>query len=420
MELFNTLRTALIGLRTNKVRSVLTVLGIVIGIGAVILMMSLGQGAQNLIIGQIASLGSNNIFIEPGAWSKEMEKGSMMQSAMEEFDIKTLKYEDALAIEKEPTIEMAAPFVMGVDRAVYKNVSKKVTFFGTTPDGLEIFDSRCVLGRAFTEQEVKSMARVVVLGAKIKEDLFGDEDPIGKMIRIKKTNLRVVGMLEEQGTQMFMNMDDIIYVPIVTTQKLLLGEEHLRWIIARAKNERVIDEAVYNIRLLLRERHGIYNPENDLAKDDFKVMSQQETAEMLGAVIGIMTVFLSCVAAISLIVGGIGIMNIMLVSVAERTHEIGLRKAVGARSKDILSQFLLEAIVLTLTGGIIGIISGAAVSWLASIALGQLLQVNWQFTISISSILLAFAVASVIGLTFGIYPASKAARLSPIEALRYE
>jgi putative ABC transport system permease protein len=264
------------------------------------------------------------------------------------------------------------------------------------------------------------MARVVVLGNSIKEDLFADEDPIGKIVRIKKTNFRIIGVLKEQGTQMFMNMDEIIYVPIITAQKLLTGQDHLRWIIARAKNEEVIDTAVYNIRLLLRERHGIYNPENDLGKDDFKVMSQAETAEMMEAVIGILTALLSCIAAISLVVGGIGIMNIMLVSVAERTHEIGLRKAVGARSKDILNQFLLEAMVLTLAGGIIGIISGIAVSLLASIVLGQLLQVGWQFTISISSILLAFAVASAIGLIFGIYPARKAAKLSPIEALRYE
>jgi len=420
MKFIDSLQTALKSLKANKTRSILTMLGIIIGIGAVVSVLSLGSGAKKLIVGQIVSMGSNTIFIEPGAWNEKMEKGSMLESATEEFDIKTLKYEDALEIKKDPNIDMVAPFVIGVDRIVYKNNNRKITFMGTTPDALEINNTFPVLGNPITEADVKSMARKVFLGHKINQELFGDENPIGKIVRIKKQNFIVMGVGEEQGTQMFMDLDNVVYVPLTTAQKLLTGSDHLRWIVARVKNEDKIDETVENIRLTIRERHNIYNPEGDTAKDDFKIMSQKETAKMLNAITGIFTIFLSSIAAISLIVGGIGVMNIMLVSVTERTKEIGLRKAVGAQRKDILEQFLIEAVVLTFLGGTIGIIFGIILSYLSGIVLGNLLETNWEFIISIKSIILAFAVTTIIGLGFGVFPARKAANLSPIEALRYE
>ena len=420
MKFIDSLQTALKSLKANKTRSILTMLGIIIGIAAVVSVLSLGSGAKKLIVGQIVSMGSNTIFIEPGAWNEKMEKGSMLESATEEFDIKTLKYEDALEIKKDPNIDMVAPFVIGVDRIVYKNNNRKITFMGTTPDALEINNTFPVLGNPITEADVKSMARKVFLGHKINQELFGDENPIGKIVRIKKQNFIVMGVGEEQGTQMFMDLDNVVYVPLTTAQKLLTGSDHLRWIVARVKNEDKIDETVENIRLTIRERHNIYNPEGDTAKDDFKIMSQKETAKMLNAITGIFTIFLSSIAAISLIVGGIGVMNIMLVSVTERTKEIGLRKAVGAQRKDILEQFLIEAVVLTFLGGTIGIIFGIILSYLSGIVLGNLLETNWEFIISIKSIILAFAVTTIIGLGFGVFPARKAANLSPIEALRYE
>ena len=420
MKFINFLKIAITGLKTNKVRSFLTMLGIIIGIASVILMLSLGTGAHNLIIGQIVSLGSNNIFIEPGAWSEKMEQGKMMQSMLEEFDIKTLTLDDAKAIAKEPTVEMVAPFTLGVERAVYKNTSKKITFTGCTETAAKITDSEIILGRAISDADVKSMARVTVLGYEIAQDLFGEENPLGKTIRIKKTNFKVIGVREQQGTQAFMNLDAYVYIPITTTQKLLLGISHIRQVIVKAKNADVVDEAVYNIRLLLRERHNIYNPEGDPGKDDFKIMSQEETAEMLGTVTSILTVLLSSIAAIALIVGGIGIMNIMLVSVTERTREVGLRKAVGARKKDILYQFLVEAIVLTVFGGIIGIILGIVLSYLSGIVISSMIGLEWGFIVPLDAIALAFGVSSAIGLVFGIYPAHKASQLSPIDALRYE
>ncbi len=418
MNIFYSFKTALIGLKTNKVRSFLTILGIIIGIAAVVAMMSLGAGAENLIVGQIMSMGSNNIFIEPGSF--DPKKTSMMEAMMKEMEIKTLKISDAKAIKNLPEIEEAAPLVVGMDKVVYKDINKKITFLGTTPAAHIVEGTNIILGRDFTDAEVKSQARVAVLGYKITQDLFGDENPIGKTIRIKKTNFKVIGVLEERGSQTFMNLDEYIYVPITTAQKLLLGIDHIRWIIAKAKNENVVDEAVADIRLLLRDRHNIYNPQGDLTKDDFRVMSQVEATNTLSSVMEIFTLFLASIAAIALVVGGIGIMNIMLVSVTERTKEIGLRKAVGARRKDILYQFLLEALVLTFLGGVIGVILGVIGSFFGGMVFGKMLNTNWGFFISFKAIGLGLGVSTVVGLAFGIYPARKAAQLSPIEALRYE
>ncbi len=417
MKFNNSFKTAIIGLKTNKTRSFLTVLGIVIGIASVILMMSLGDGAQNLILKQIMSMGANNIYVEPGAFAGG---GDMTQQMMEGMEIKTLTFEDMETIEKDPLVEMVAPIVVSVSRAVYKNNDEKITLYGTTPAFNKITDARTILGSDFTDFDVRSMSKVIVLGYKIKEDLFENENPIGKIIRIKQTNFRVIGVMEEQGTQMFQSLDEYVYIPITTAQKFLLGINHVQSSVVKIVSQDKIDEAVEGIRLMLRERHNIYNPEGDLDKDDFKVVSGKETADIMNTVTSILTLLLSSVAAIALIVGGVGIMNIMLVSVAERTREIGLRKAVGARKKDILYQFLIESVVLTVLGGILGILLGAIFSYLTSIALTMALGIKWDFVLSLSSIILAFGVATSIGLIFGIYPARKAAKLSPIDALRYE
>lgn len=420
MKFIDYFKTALIGLRTNKTRSFLTILGIVIGISSVVTMVSIGSGAQNIIISQISSIGPTNIFIEPGGQPKEMNRGHGMQAMLEEFDITTLTQDDALAIEQDPLIKDVASFVMGVDKLIYGNKNKKITYMGMTPLGIDMFDAKIEMGVNITDNDVKSMARKMVIGTKIKEDLFGDEDPIGKTVRMQKINFKIIGVLEEKGMQMFINMDEAVYVPLTTAQKVLLGQDHLRWIIARVISENKIDEAIHNVRLTLRERHDIYNPEGDTSKDDFKITSQQETAEILTTVTGVFATFLSAVAAIALVVGGIGIMNIMLVSVTERTREIGLRKSVGATKKDILWQFLLEAVNLTFLGGLIGILFGFLVSFGTSLIFGKMLGLNWKFIFPLSSVVTAFLVSTLIGLIFGIYPARKASELSPIEALRHE
>jgi len=418
MEFIDFLKTSFNTLMANKTRSFLTTLGIVIGISSVIVMVSIGSGAQKLIVNQISAMGSNTIFIEPGAF--DPKKSSMTQTAIEEAEVKTLKYSDALAISKLPGVEMVAPWVMGVETVVYQDKNKRVTFIGTTPENQKIDGTSPILGRGLEDGDVKSMDRVVLLGYKVSKDLFGDENPIGKTLRIKNINFKVIGVLEEKGGGAFMNPDDYIYLPLTTAQKLLLGIDYVRVIVVKAESEQVIDSLVQEMREILRQRHHIFNPENDLTKDDFKITTQVEATEMLSSVLSVLTLFLSSVAAIALVVGGIGIMNIMFVSVTERTKEIGLRKAVGARKKDILIQFLVEAVVLTFLGGIGGIILGAGVSFLAGLILGHLLNQPWVFVLSVKAIIIAVSISVGTGLVFGIYPAYKAANLSPIQALRYE
>ena len=415
MKYKDSIKISLITLKTNKMRSALTMLGIVIGVGSVIIMMSLGSGAQNLIVGQIASMGSNNIYIEPGS-----PAGSMSQQVIDQLGKVNLKAKDAEEIAKDPNVERVSVMLYGNGIVSYAGEDKKITFMGIDSEAMSISDLSIMSGRGINEDDVTGMARIVVLGYKLSRDLFGEEDPLGKFIRIKKLNLKVVGILEEKGGQIFQTFDDYAYIPITTTQKLLMGVDYINAILVQAKNEKVIDEIVENARIILREQHGIYNPEGDLTKDDFKVMSQVETASMITQITGALTAFLSSIAAIALIVGGIGIMNIMLVSVTERTKEIGLRKAVGARNKDILNQFLIESITLTLLGGTIGFIGGVSFSFLCSVVISQLLKTNWGFTIPVGAVVLAFGVAAIVGLIFGIYPAKKAAKLNPIEALRHE
>lgn len=418
MKIKESIKISITALRANKSRSALTMLGIIIGVGAVILMMSLGKGAQNLILGQIQSLGSNTIYIEPGSFDPQGGFGTEM--VLEEMTIKTLKLKDIEAIEKDSLVDMAYPMVYGVARAVYRNNDEKITYIGVTPEAYIMDDWHTAIGRDISEDEVTGMAKVATLGHKIAKDLFDEEDPIGKTIRIKKTNFRVIGVMEERGMEMFQNYDEYVYIPVTTAQKLLLGIDHLNAITVRAVNEDAVNQLMENIRLILRETHNIHNPEGDLSKDDFKVMSQVEASDMMAQITGVLTAFLSSIAAIALFVGGIGIMNIMLVSVTERTREIGLRKAVGAKNKDILNQFLIESITLTVLGGIIGFIGGTLLSLVASIGLSQVLNTDWSFVVPFGAIVLAFSVSALVGLVFGIYPARKASKLNPIEALRHE
>jgi putative ABC transport system permease protein len=415
MKLKDSIRISFNTLRTNRMRSALTMLGIIIGVGSVIIMMSLGRGAQNLIIGQISSLGSNNIYIEPGS-----STGSFSQQAIDQLSQKSLKYADALAIKKDSTVAQVSVMVYGNGRIAYQGEDKKITFIGIDSGAMEISNLSVMDGRNIDDDDVRGMTRVTVLGYKLGKDLFGEDDPVGKNVTIKNLTLRVVGVLEEKGGQIFQTFDDYAYIPVSTVQKLMLGIDYVNAILVKAKDEKSIDQAVENIRLILRERHNIYNPEGDLSKDDFKAMSQVETADMMKQITGVLTAFLSSIAAIALIVGGIGIMNIMLVSVTERTREIGLRKAVGARNKDIMNQFLIESVTLTLFGGIIGFIGGTSFSLATSVILSKVLKINWAFSIPFGAVVLAFGVATIIGLIFGIYPARKASKLNPIEALRHE
>lgn len=414
MRSLDAFKTATLGLRHAPLRSLLTMLGIVIGIASVILLMSIGTSTQKLILQQVQGIGSNLIFIVPGA-----TRGSRLSSppSVQGVVIKTLVKEDLDALTREPTIAAAAPEVRGQAKIIYENNDTTVAFEGTTSDFFAIRNFMTEKGRPFTPSEVQSLGRVVVIGSEIAQTLFRQRDPIEKTVRLKNTTFQVIGVLEKKGLGPFgIDQDNLVIIPITIAQKQLLGIDYYNVITAKARDAYNIEFAKSRIISVLRRNHRVTDPD----KDDFTIRTQEDALSLLGDITSIMTVFLTSIAFISLIVGGIGIMNIMMVSVVERTREIGLRKAVGATRFDILQQFLWEAIMLTLLGGIIGISFGALLTAGAYAVLTRVLPTGWTFALPLQAIMLALIVSTVTGLVFGIYPARQASRKSPIEALRYE
>lgn len=406
---------SLVALLANKARSFLTMLGIIIGVAAVIIIVSVGAGAQSLIVAQVKSLGTNLVGIMPG---KSEEKGP--PASVMGVVITTLTYEDALALRDKknvPNFVEVAGYSMGNGTASWQSNSYDTTLRGSTVGYLAVEGGEVAEGRFFTEEEENSLARVVVLGSKAKDEIFGNSDAVGERIKIKKHTFEVIGVMKERGKIAFQDYDDQIIIPIKTAQKLLFGINHLGLIRAKVDYEENMDKAMEDAVVTLRERHDITDKSG--ASDDFTISSAAEALDMITTITDALRFFLAAMAALSLLVGGIGIMNIMLVSVTERTREIGLRKAVGANNSNITTQFLIEAIIITSIGGVIGIISGVIFSFLIAIVI-QALDYDWTFSVSIWSILLALFVAMIIGLIFGLYPARKASKLEPVEALRYE
>jgi putative ABC transport system permease protein len=390
-------------------------LGIIIGVGAVIVIMAVGAGAQNLILAQVKTLGTNLIGVLPGASEDKGPPTSVMGIV-----ITTLTYEDAMALKEKKNV----PNITGVV-AYYKDVgsvswganSYDTNLSGCTVDYIEVEGGKVASGRFFTADEETNLSRVAVLGSTVKKEVFGDSDAIGEKIRIKKHTFDVIGVMEDRGTVAFQNYDDQVFIPIKTMQKLIAGVNHIGLLRAKVDTLENMDAAIGDVKMVLRERHDIKDQSG--SADDFTVRSAAEALDMITTITNALRYFLVAIAAISLLVGGIGIMNIMLVSVAERTREIGLRKAVGADNGDIMSQFLMEAVTITLLGGSIGIIGGVIVSF-AIYAVALLLGYDWAFVVSPFSIMLAVTVSGTIGLIFGLYPARRAAKLEPVEALRYE
>ena len=414
MRLADALKTATRGLQHAKVRSLLTMLGIVIGIASVILLMSIGKSAQRLILDQVENIGSNLIFIVPGA-----TRGSRFASppSVQGVVVKTLVKRDVEALRREPAIAQAAPEVRGQAKVVFENNDTAVTFTGTSAEFFAMRNFKTSRGAPFTSSDVGSFNRVAVLGQEISRTLFGARDPIGKTIRLKDISFKVVGVLGEKGIGPFgVDQDNLILVPISIAQKQLLGIDYYNVVTVQARGDYNIEFVKSRVTAVLRQSHRVPDPD----KDDFTIRTQEDALALLGNITSILTMFLTSVASISLIVGGIGIMNIMLVSVVERTREIGLRKAVGATNRDILQQFLIEAVMLTAAGGAIGIAAGSALTVLAYFILIRVLPTGWAFALPPSAMLLAFGVAALTGLVFGLYPARQAAKKNPIEALRYE
>jgi len=403
-----TLRIATRALGRNKMRSFLTALGIIIGVGAVIAMVSIGEGAKRGIESRFAAMGTNLLFVSPGSQSARGVHGGW-------GSMTTLKEEDAYAIlEQCPAVLFVSPSVSARAQTVYGNKNWNTSISGTGERYPEVRNWEVEFGAYFDEAMVKSAAKVCVLGADVKTNLFEDDDPIGKVIRIKKIPFKVLGVLKKRGESGgFGSRDDMITIPYTTAMRRLQGVDYIQSVDVRAASAEMMDDAVAQIQDVLRNRHRIAPG----AEDDFTVRNMSEIAETAAEATQMMTVLLGSIASISLLVGGIGIMNIMLVSVTERIREIGLRMAVGAREVDILLQFLTEAIVLSLMGGLIGIGFGIGASRLI-----KKIKMFSAFNtvVSLESVLLAFFFAAAIGIFFGFYPARKASRLDPIEALRYE
>jgi putative ABC transport system permease protein len=396
----------------NKVRSFLTMLGIIIGVMAVVVIMSVGAGAQSLILNQIKSLGSNLIGVLPG---KSDDNGP--PAAVYGIVITTLKYDDVRALSEGtlPHITAGTGYVRGVTTVTADNSQSDTTFVGVMGSYPQVEEITLKQGRFFTEDENRSLSRVAVLGYTAARDLFGDLDPVGKQIKIKRLAFTVIGVVNKRGTSGFQDQDDQVFVPLITAQKLLLGIDYINFARLKVDTASAVETSMEGVREVLRERHDITDPNND----DFSVRSTNQGLEAITGVTNALKFFLAAIAALSLVVGGIGIMNIMLAAVEERTREIGLRKAIGATSGNIMGQFLIETISITLTGGVIGILLGTLLS-VAVAAIARNMGYQWDLVISLSSIILAVGVSVTVGLVFGLSPARRASHLSPIEALRYE
>lgn len=415
----NLLRTsldlALSVLRKNKARTLLTIFGITIGIGLVIIVLSAGNALKGLVLGEIDSFGDDWIQIEikvPSTKHVSQENASDLARGV---SITTLKYGDAKAIERLDNIKQVYAGTTSQATVAYKNVKERPTIFAVTADFIKIDKGEIEQGRFFSHDEERGAAQVAVLGATLAEDVFGNDNPIGQTMKVDGKGYRVIGVMAERGVTGFFNFDEILLLPLRTTQRKIMGVDHLMWVTAQTVNNDYAESTAEEIRWLLRQRHDITDPD----KDDFGVTTLEESMAIVDTIFLGITWLLIALATISLLVAGVGIMNVMYVSVAERTFEIGLRKAVGASKRDILFQFLIEAVVITLVGGIIGMLGGIAISYLVA-TIAQYLNFNWVFSVSLFGVILALSFSTAVGLLFGIYPAKKAAELDPITALRQD
>lgn len=404
------LKLALKALLKNKGRAFLTMLGIIIGISSVVLIVSVGEGAQSLITDSVQKIGSNLITVTPG---KANDNGP--PAAVYGIIITTLINEDAEAIKRLPHVVGADPRTRGFGVMSYGSRVLDGNFSGVSHQYPEIVNHPVAQGRFFTQAEERSNAKVAVLGDSIRRELFEGVNPIGKKLRIKNESFRVIGVLEKKGAQAFGDQDNEVFVPTGTSQKILLGQKHLFGIFVQVDKAENILKVEENIRKTLRYRHKIQDP----SEDDFSVRSLDKALDTFKALTGGVQAFLVAIAGISLLVGGIGIMNIMLMAVKERTKEIGLRKALGAKPTQIKKQFLLETIVLTSIGGLLGVLIGMTLSLIVALV-AQKLGYTWSFVISPLSIFLSVGISFLVGIVFGNYPARKASQLNPINALRYE
>ncbi len=413
MKLSDPIKIAYRSLSSSKLRFLLTVLGVVIGVAAVIMVMSIGASAQQLVLSQIESVGSNLVGVLPGASEENGPPASAMgivTTTLTNDDLKALRERRNV-----PHLTVISGYVSGSATVESEAVSFEASYQGVSPGMAEIENITVADGRFFFAEEESDLSRVVVLGATRARDLFPNRNPIGETVTIKKNPFKVIGVLEERGSAAFSNPDNLIYVPLVTAQKLLLGINYLNFARGEVDAPENIERTIVDMNLLLRKRHHIDEGE----ESDFSVRSTKAALGILTTITDVLKYFLVAIASISLVVGGVGIMNSMLISVSQRVREIGLRKAVGARAVHIISQFLIESAFITVIGGVIGIIFGVGIAFVTALIIPRL-GYDWQFLVPPASLALGFFVSLIIGVIFGLYPALKASRVSPMEALRYE
>lgn len=406
MNYSNLIKISVKALINNRMRGFLTMLGIIIGIASVIVMLAIGQGSKKSIKDQIGEMGSNMIMIEPG----QGMMGGVRQSGSNMQSLKLKDFEDIKS--KVNNISFASPTVNTSSQAIFGSNNSPTTIYGVNEDYLEIRRLSVDRGDMFSNADIQKAAKVCVIGQTVVNNLFTNgENPLGQIIRFNKIPMKVIGVLKKKGyNSMGMDQDDLVLAPFTTIQKRFLAISHINGIVVSSKDESVSEAATAEITGLLRENHKIL----DGADDDFNVRSQEEITSMISSVSDLLTILLASIASISLVVGGIGIMNIMFVSVTERTREIGLRMSIGAKERHIMLQFLIEAVIISVTGGLIGVVFGVGISKLISIIAGLSVYVQ------IYPIVLSFVVCTATGIFFGWYPAKKAASLDPIEAIRYE
>lgn len=404
MRILDVVRVSIGSLRRTIGRTLLSMLGIVIGIASVILVLSIGQSARAYIVNQISSLGSDLVFVESG---QPLDKGTPSPIVKE-----VIKEKDYKMIKKQSWVSHAVAIILKTDEGVANGETMSLSVWGTDVDEPRLYDMKMDQGVFFESGDVSSRARVAVLGREVAKQLFGYDDPIGKTIKLNQNNFRIIGVAEKTGTRLMQDMDKVVYVPYTTVMDMYGMETIMELIV---KTTLSTGSAVARIEDIIRDLHRITDPD----KDDFRVMTQEDAIETTNQITGVLQLFLAAVAAISLVVGGIGIMNIMYVSVTERTREIGLRKSIGAKQSDIRAQFITEAIFLTTVGGIIGTAIGILLTWVG-IQIISSYQEGWSFILSINGIAWGVGVSVATGLIFGYFPARKAASLRPIEALRYE
>jgi ABC-type antimicrobial peptide transport system permease subunit len=414
-KLISKIKISYISLMRQKTRTILTIMAVAIGIASLIIMLSAGDGLKSLVLGELEIYGSDTISIEISVPGKGLTGTASSFASGGGLNITTFKNKDVDAISELDSIETHYSYITGQEIIKYENEAKSVMMFGYGGNAPLIEKIELKDGRFYSIEEETSLSSVIVLGSKTKDLLFGENDAIGKNVYLRNLPFRVVGVLEEKGATFGLDMDSVVYIPTLTMQKKILGTDYVMGLAVKVKDIKKIDETKEDILLLLRERHDIANPD----EDDFQVMTMLDARKMMDTVLSLITLLLVIISAVSLLVGGVGITNIMYVSVVERTFEIGLRRAVGAKKDDIMWQFLVEAMLLTFMGGFLGVLTGIICSYLVSL-IATSFGINLGYSVSVVSVLLSLVFSLLIGVFFGVYPAKKASSMDPINALRKE